>query len=111
MLRNYGSNIKYYNEIVGYNSRLDELQAAFLTEKLHHLDTINEHKRTLAAQYLAGLKQDYILPAIQEGYYDVYHIFAIRHPKRDQLREYLTKNNIKTEIHYPVAPNKQKAMQ
>lgn len=111
MMRNYWSEIKYYNEIVGWNSRLDEIQAAFLLEKLQHLDTINNHKRDLAKLYLDWLKQDFIKPIIEEGYYDVYHIFNIRHPKRDELKEYLLKHNIKTEIHYPVAPNKQKAMQ
>jgi dTDP-4-amino-4,6-dideoxygalactose transaminase len=109
-LRNYGSKIKYHNELIGYNSRLDDLQAAFLRVKLRKLDEINEYKRKLAALYLQGLKEDFIKPTIQENYYDVYHIFNIRHPKRDLLREYLLKNEIKTEIHYPVAPNKQQAM-
>jgi dTDP-4-amino-4,6-dideoxygalactose transaminase len=109
-LRNYGSKVKYYNELVGYNSRLDEVQAAFLSVKLKYLDKINEHKRKLANLYLTNLKSDYIKPVISEDYYDVYHIFNIRHSKRDTLKEYLLKNEIKTEIHYPVAPIKQKAM-
>jgi dTDP-4-amino-4,6-dideoxygalactose transaminase len=109
-LRNYGSRQKYYNEFVGYNSRLDELQAALLTVKLKKLDAINAHKRKLAQLYLEGLKEDFIKPLVQEDYFDVYHIFNIRHPKRDALREYLEKSQIKTEIHYPVTPNKQKAM-
>jgi dTDP-4-amino-4,6-dideoxygalactose transaminase len=110
MLRNYGSKDKYYNEVVGYNSRLDEIQAAFLSIKLEKLDAINEHKRKLARLYLDGLKEDFIKPIVQAEYKDVYHIFNIRHPKRNDLREYLLKNGIKTEIHYPVAPNKQIAM-
>jgi hypothetical protein len=56
------------------------------------------------------LRDDYIKPVLHNDYYDVYHIFAIRHPKRDQLKEYLLNNDIKTEIHYPVTPNKQQAM-
>src|SRR5687768_5317947 len=109
-LRNYGSNQKYYNDLVGYNSRLDEVQAAFLSVKLKHLDLINRHKRKLAELYLQGLKGDFIKPAVHEDYYDVYHIFNVRHPKRNELKEYLLQNGIKTEIHYPIAPNKQKAM-
>lgn len=109
-LRNYGSNKKYYNEVVGFNSRLDEIQAAFLSVKLKHLDHINNHKRALASLYLNNLKSDYILPIVDSDYIDVYHIFNIRHKRRNELKEFLLKNDIKTEIHYPVAPNKQKAM-
>lgn len=110
-LRNYGSKVKYHNELVGFNSRLDELQAAMLTVKLKKLDEINQHKRMLAALYLKGLKKDFILPQVHPDYFDVYHIFNVRHPRRDTLKEYLLKHEIKTEVHYPVAPNKQKAMQ
>ncbi len=109
-LRNYGSNQKYYTELIGYNSRLDELQAALLIEKLKHLDKINNHKRMLAQLYLDRLKNDFIKPVVHEDYHDVYHIFNVRHSKRDKLREYLLQNGIKTEIHYPISPNKQKAM-
>ena len=109
-LRNYGSKEKYYNEVVGYNSRLDEVQAAFLSVKLKYLDKINEHKQKLAGLYFKNLKSDFILPSVHPDYFDVYHIFNIRHSKRDALKEYLLKNEIKTDIHYPVAPNKQKAM-
>lgn len=110
-LRNYGSRQKYYNEFVGYNSRLDEVQAALLTVKLKKLDAINNHKRILAHLYMQGLKEDFIKPVVQEDYLDVYHIFNVRHPQRNSLREYLVSHGIKTDIHYPVAPNKQKAMQ
>lgn len=110
-LRNYGSDVKYYNEVVGYNSRLDEMQAAFLSVKLKHLDEINRHKRNLAAIYLDNLKSDFIKPQVNSDYFDVYHIFNIRHEKRDELKEYLLKNEIKTEVHYPVSPSKQKALQ
>jgi dTDP-4-amino-4,6-dideoxygalactose transaminase len=109
-LRNYGSSIKYYNELIGYNSRLDELQAAFLSVKLKYLDEINNHKRMLAGLYLKYLKDDFIKPVVDDKYFDVYHIFNIRHPKRDKLKEYLLSNDILTEIHYPVPPHKQKAM-
>lgn len=110
MLRNYGSNIKYNNVYIGINSRLDEIQAAFLRIKLRHLDSITENKRNLARLYHENIKGDFILPVELEGLKDVYHIFNIRHKKRDELRQFLLDNNIKTEIHYPIAPNKQKAL-
>ncbi len=109
-LRNYGSKIKYINDYVGYNSRLDEMQAGFLSIKLASLDKINDHKRKLASLYLAHLKNEFIKPFVDEDYYDVYHIFNIRYAKRDQLKEFLFERGVKTEIHYPVAPHKQKAM-
>jgi dTDP-4-amino-4,6-dideoxygalactose transaminase len=109
-LRNYGSSKKYYNELVGYNSRLDEIQAGFLDIKLKYLDDITNHKRKLAKIYKDYLDDKFIQPIEKDGYKNVYHIFAIRHHKRDELKEYLLQNNIKTEIHYPVAPHKQEAM-
>jgi dTDP-4-amino-4,6-dideoxygalactose transaminase len=109
-LRNYGSKIKYNNEYVGYNSRLDEIQAGFLSVKLRYLDKINEYKRKLASLYFEGLKSDFVLPFRQEDFYDVFHIFNVRHPERDRLKEYLLKNGIKTDIHYPIPPHHQKAM-
>ncbi len=109
--RNYGSSKKYYNELVGFNSRLDEIQAALLSVKLKYLDEINNHKRKLAKIYLENLKDDFIKPVVDENYFDVYHIFNIRHNKRDQLKEYLLTHKIQTEIHYPVPPHKQQAMQ
>ena len=110
VLRNYGSEVKYYNDVIGVNSRLDELQAALLLVKLKYMEKITTHKRELASIYLSGLKPDFIKPQVHSDYFDVYHIFNIRHPKRDALKDYLLKNSIKTEIHYPVAPNRQKAM-
>lgn len=109
-LRNYGSDKKYYNELIGYNSRLDEVQAALLSVKLKHLNKLTEHKRKLAQIYQEGLKEHYIKPLVHADYYDVYHIYNIRHRQRDALKEYMLEHGIKTEIHYPVAPNKQKAM-
>jgi dTDP-4-amino-4,6-dideoxygalactose transaminase len=110
MYRNYGSEKKYYNEVIGTNSRLDELQAAFLRVKLRSLNQINDHKRKLANLYHNNLKSDFIKPVVDPDYFDVFHIYNVRHPKRDELREYLLKNNVKSEIHYPVPPHKQKAM-
>ncbi|MCF8460900.1 MAG: DegT/DnrJ/EryC1/StrS family aminotransferase [Flavobacteriales bacterium] len=109
-LRNYGSSKKYYNEYIGYNSRLDEVQAAFLNVKLPYLDKINEHKRKLAKIYFQELK-NLILPVVDADYYDVYHIFNIRSNNRDSLRQYLLENGVQTEIHYPVPPHRQKACQ
>ena len=93
MLRNYGSNKKYYNKYIGINSRLDEIQAAFLSIKLRALDDINLHKRDLAKLYFNNLKKDYILPSIHEDFFDAYHIFNIRHEKRDELKIFLLKNS------------------
>ncbi|RHX90971.1 DegT/DnrJ/EryC1/StrS family aminotransferase [Leptospira stimsonii] len=109
-LRNYGSGVKYINDLVGYNSRLDELQAAFLNIKLKKLDSMNAHKRKLAQVYLENLKSDFIKPITTKDTFDVYHIFNIRHESRDKLRDYLLSNDVKTEIHYPIPPHKQKAM-
>jgi dTDP-4-amino-4,6-dideoxygalactose transaminase len=109
-IRNYGSQKKYYNDIIGVNSRLDELQAQFLDIKLKYLDIINNHKRNLAKLYLDNLKDDFIKPHVSDDHYDVFHIFNIRHTKRDELKEFLFKNNIQTEIHYPVPPNEQIAL-
>lgn len=110
-IRNYGSRVKYYNDYVGFNSRLDEVQAGFLSIKLQHLDEINQHKRQLASYYLEQIDERYIKPVTQIGFFDVYHIFNVRHPQRDKLKSYLLEQGIKTEIHYPLPPNKQKAMQ
>lgn len=110
MLRNYGSEKKYFNEYPGMNSRLDEIQAAFLRIKLKDLNRINNRKRELAGIYLTGISGDYIKPVVEKDYFDVYHIFNIRHNRRDELKQYLLENGVKTEIHYPLPPHKQKAM-
>ncbi|MDD3013268.1 MAG: DegT/DnrJ/EryC1/StrS family aminotransferase [Candidatus Gastranaerophilales bacterium] len=109
-LRNYGTSKKYYNDFIGFNSRLDEMQAGFLSIKLKKLDIINNHKRKFANIYLENLNENFVKPNIDKDYYDVYHIFNIRHPKRDLLKQYLLEKGIKTEIHYPIPPHKQKAM-
>ena len=110
MLRNYGSKVKYVNEVVGYNSRLDEIQAGFLSVKLQKLDDINNHKIKLAKLYQQGINNSFVKPIIQDGYKDVFHIYCIRHPKRDELKSYLLENEIRTEIHYPIPPHKQGAL-
>ncbi len=110
MLRNYGSKVKYHNELVGYNSRLDEIQAGFLSIKLPRLNEINAHKNELAKIYFQNLSDDFIKPVRHHDYFDVFHIFNVRHKKRNELKQYLLENNIKTEIHYPIAPHEQKAM-
>ena len=110
-LRNYGSAKKYHNDYIGFNSRLDEIQAGFLSVKLNYLDQITEHKRALAQLYHDHLKEDYIKPRVHSDEYDVYHIFNIRHSKRDELKKYLLDYGIGTEIHYPIPPHQQKAYQ
>ena len=109
-LRNYGSNEKYLNQYLGYNSRLDELQAAFLRVKLRCLDQITAHKRVLAEIYFANLPDWLIKPIKNPDEFDVFHIFGVRYFARDKLRGWLLENQIKTEVHYPVPPHRQKAM-
>ena len=109
-IRNYGSLSKYYNEVVGMNSRLDEVQAGFLSVKLPKLDHINAHKRRLARLYQEELNSQFIKPVIEPDVFDVYHIYSIRHPRRDLLRDYFRSHGIVTEIHYPVPPHAQQAL-
>jgi dTDP-4-amino-4,6-dideoxygalactose transaminase len=109
-LRNYGSERKYYNDVIGYNNRLDDMQAAFLSVKLVHLKEMNAKRNKFAQLYFDNLNDQFILPAQNPDFYDVYHIFNIRHPKRDELQAYLTEKGIGTVIHYPVPPHKQKAL-
>jgi len=110
-LRNYGSEIKYYNDFIGVNSRLDELQAAFLNVKLPHLDKDNEKRRTIANRYLFEIKNNKImLPYFEKTSNSVFHLFVIRTEKRRDLQEFLLKNGVETMIHYPIPPHKQKAL-
>lgn len=108
--RNYGSKQKYINEYVGMNSRLDEIQAAMLRVKLRHLDEMTAHKRVLAEIYFNNLPDWLKLPRCRDDEFDVFHIFGVRHPNRDALRTWLLEQGIKTEIHYPIPPHRQKAM-
>ncbi len=111
MLRNYGSRKKNHHELIGFNHRLDELQAAFLRIKLKYLDKINKHKAKLAALYLEHLSPALIKPTVEKGYEDAWHIFPIRHSQRNLLKSKLKKDGIETLIHYPIPPHMQKAFQ
>ncbi len=111
MLRNYGSKVKYENEFIGVNSRLDEIQAAFLNVKLPHLNDENEKRSAIAKRYLSEIKNDKItLPFWNESNNHVFHLFVIRTEKRNELQNYLKENGIETMIHYPIPPHKQKAL-
>lgn len=110
-LRNYGSRTKYHNEILGVNSRLDELQAAFLRVKLPYLPSVIEHKRRLASIYDEHLPESITRPLRVVDEYDVFHIYAARHPRRDALKRHLENHGIKTEIHYPIPPHRQPALE
>lgn len=110
-LRNYGSEKKYYNDYIGYNSRLDELQAAFLNCKLPDLQIHNTRRRIIAQRYLSEIKNmKIILPQCDDINNHVFHVFVIRTERRKELKEFLEASGIQTLIHYPLPPHKQKAM-
>ncbi|ENI5462147.1 dTDP-3-amino-3, 6-dideoxy-alpha-D-galactopyranose transaminase [Flavobacterium psychrophilum] len=110
-LRNYGSETKYYNDYIGANSRLDELQAGFLNAKLPHLDSDNKRRKAVAKRYLLEIKNNKItLPFWDNSTNHVFHLFVIRTENRNKLQQCLLENGIETLIHYPVAPHKQKAL-
>ena len=106
-LRNYGSNRKYHHDDQGYNSRTDELQAAFLRVKLQRLDEWNSRRRAVAARYLNELGETSALklPFVPEWAEPVWHLFALRHLRRDELQDSLAKVGIGTQIHYPIPPH------
>ncbi|TCN57479.1 DegT/DnrJ/EryC1/StrS family aminotransferase [Flavobacterium circumlabens] len=109
-LRNYGSEKKYYNEYIGVNSRLDEIQASFLNLKLPNLNADNGKRRSVAKRYLSEIKNEKIvLPVWDFSNSHVFHLFVIRTSDREDLQEYLTQNTIQTVIHYPIPVHKQKA--
>ncbi|WP_269242040.1 DegT/DnrJ/EryC1/StrS family aminotransferase [Flavobacterium limnophilum] len=109
-LRNYGSEAKYKNEFIGVNSRLDELQAAFLNVKLPNLDAENNVRKAIAKRYLNEIKNDKItLPFWDLTDNHVFHLFVIRTENREELQQYLLEKGIQTMIHYPIPPHKQKA--
>jgi dTDP-4-amino-4,6-dideoxygalactose transaminase len=109
-LRNYGSEKKYHNQYIGVNSRLDELQAAFLNLKLPNLNVDNDKRRAIAKRYLLEIKNEkIILPFWDFSNNHVFHLFVIRTENRAALQEYLAQNDIQTVIHYPIPPHKQKA--
>ncbi|MEO8414878.1 MAG: DegT/DnrJ/EryC1/StrS family aminotransferase [Ginsengibacter sp.] len=111
VLRNYGSEKKYYNEVMGYNMRLDECQAGFLTVKLKYLKEWTEQRQEIAEWYNNALRDvdDLILPGVAENATHVYHVYAVRTKYRDRLQKHLTTNGIGTLIHYPVPPHLQQA--
>ena len=110
-LRNYGESRKYRNEVMGYNSRLDELQAAILRVKLPRLEQWNESRRNLARCYLARLEERFSPPKVKPGCAHNYHLFVIQSQERDKLKEHLRAHNIETLIHYPIPCHLQPAMQ
>lgn len=111
ILRNYGSRVKYYNEVKGYNSRLDVMQAAFLRVKLPYLDEWNARRAKVAAFYLDALSglPGLTLPATHPSAGHIWHIFPILHERRDALRQFLEGRGIGTLIHYPVPPHRSDA--
>lgn len=111
VLRNYGSKVKYHNEVIGYNSRLDELQSAFLRAKLPLLDADNARRREIAGIYdreLAGIP-GLMLPTIAPGCEPVWHLYVVRHARRDALAQALAAAGVGTVIHYPIAAHEQPA--
>lgn len=107
VLRNYGSRVKYVNEVKGFNSRLDPLQAAFLSVKLKHLDAWNDRRKVLAGRYMEELSglPDLILPDVLNGVEPAWHLFVLRHSNRDALQAFLQQEGIGTLIHYPIPPH------
>jgi dTDP-4-amino-4,6-dideoxygalactose transaminase len=110
-LRNYGSEKKYYNEVIGHNMRLDECQAALLSVKLKYLNDWTEQRKEIATWYNKALSEikEIVLPKTANGATHVYHLYVIRTEKRDELQEHLNKHEIGTLIHYPIPPHLQKA--
>lgn len=110
VLRNYGSRVKYVNEVQGYNSRLDPIQAAVLRVKLRHLDEWNARRKALAAMYLDGLSSSrLILPEVPDWADPAWHLFVVRVTNRDALQSRLSAAGIGSLIHYPIPPHKQDA--
>ncbi len=110
MLRNYGSREKYVNDVKGYNSRLDPIQAAILRVKLRHLDEWNDRRREISASYLEQLgSEGFSLPVVPSWAESVWHLFVVKTSQRDELQKYLLSEGIGTLIHYPIPPHLQKA--
>ncbi len=110
MLRNYGSKVKYHNDILGVNSRLDEIQAALLTVKLSHYTELMIEREAIAHAYLTGINNSCVLlPVIREKAEHVWHLFVVRVMNRAAFVDYLSKNAISTQIHYPIPPHLSKA--
>ncbi len=110
ILRNYGSQEKYYNQYKGINSRLDEVQAAILRVRLKYLDEENTARKKIAQRYLKQINNPkIILPYVPDYTFPIWHLFIVRCKERDKLKEYLKDNRIQTLIHYPIPPHKQSA--
>jgi len=110
MYRNYGSEVRYYNKVVGANSRLDEMQAALLRIRLSHMEELTLERVKLADRYTAGIKNPLlILPKVREGATAVWHQYVVRCNRRDELKKYLEDKGIGTIIHYPIPPHLQEA--
>jgi dTDP-4-amino-4,6-dideoxygalactose transaminase len=110
VLRNYGSRVKYVNEVCGFNSRLDSIQAAVLRVKLQYLDRWNEIRRKIAAQYQSELSDsDLVIPSVPDWAESVWHLFVVRSKARDQLQKRLAQAGVSTMIHYPIPPHLQGA--
>jgi dTDP-4-amino-4,6-dideoxygalactose transaminase len=110
-LRNYGTSSKYVNELIGFNSRLDELQAAFLSCKLSSLDKDNQRRQEIAQRYVSEIKNDKIaLPKYDGGKDHVFHLFVVRVANRFEFIDYLDRNRVGHLIHYPIAPHQQQAL-
>lgn len=110
ILGNYGSQVKYHNEVKGYNSRLDELQAAFLRAKLQRLDAWNSRRKEIAANYLREMADcNLILPFVPEWADPVWHLFVVRSQQRESLQATLQQQGVATMIHYPIPPHLQPA--
>lgn len=110
LLRNYGSKNKYEHLVSGVNSRLDELQAAFLRVKLQHLDAWNTRRQSIAQRYLSELRDTHLdLPQVSDHSSPVWHLFVVRSSERDRLQKHLTEQGIQTMIHYPTVPHLQPA--
>ena len=109
---NYGASRKYHHEDIGTNSRLDELQAAVLSVKLAHLDAWTERRRAIAATYLSALSDapDLHLPAVPDGANPAWHLFVVRHPRRDELAARLAERGVSTLLHYPIPPHRSGAL-
>ncbi|EUJ09247.1 putative PLP-dependent enzyme possibly involved in cell wall biogenesis [Methylophilaceae bacterium 11] len=111
-LGNYGSAVKYYNDELGVNSRLDPIQAAVLTVKLKYLDAWNARRQAIAARYQAALADlPLTLPITPTGANPVWHLYVLATAQRDALQQHLTQSGVQTLIHYPVPPHKQQAYQ
>lgn len=110
VLRNYGSRVKYVNEVQGYNSRLDPLQAAILRVKLAHLDEWNARRSIIAARYQEGLADcGLTLPRVPDWAEPAWHLYVVQHPKRDAMQQALANAGVGTLIHYPIPPHRQQA--